>query len=219
MTGEATRHMAVGLSVESAAGAWARREEAPHGAMVTLDAEVAGRRRGGVPAPPGPAIGVIVRPSLTVDNADRLWLVGLVAAHRTIRSPGSLRVGWPDSLHVDATPIAFINVTAQLGPGRVEMAILSVRAVDALWMPKPDEFRVAVLLALAQAESGFSDLAADYAAVSSIHGQRVRVVLLPRGETRGTVAGVEADGRLRLETPTGMVESIAASSVRRIDVI
>jgi BirA family transcriptional regulator, biotin operon repressor / biotin---[acetyl-CoA-carboxylase] ligase len=243
MSGEVMRHIEVGLSAESVAGAWARQEAAPHGALVSLAGEVAGRSRGGVPVPPGPAIAVIVRPSLAADSHDRLWLAALVAAHRSIPPLGETRLGWPDSIETDPTtaasgpvpgspatvlaasgpvatvPVASVTVTAQLGPGHVEMAIITVRSIQPWRMPDPDEFRRALLRTVSQAESDFLDLVADYAAVSTTHGQRIRVQLLPRGETRGTATGFEPDGRLRLETPTGMVELLPVAVVRSISLV
>ena len=219
MSAQPVRHLAVGLSAESVAGAWARQEGAPNGAVVTLDAEVAGRLRGGVPAPPGPAAAVIVRPSLLVGDEDRLWVAALVAAHRTIDPPGSTRVGWPDLIQMDARPVAFVNVTSQLGPGRIEMAIITLRTVETSLMPNARNFSDAVLNSTSCTESDFSDLAAAYAGCSGIYGRRVLIRFLPRGETRGTVTGFDSDGRLRIETPTGMVELLPTSSVRSVEVI
>ncbi len=248
MSGEVMRHIEVGLSAESVAGAWARQEAAPHGALVSLAGEVAGRSRGGVPVSPGPAIAVIVRPELAADSQDRLWLAALVAAHRSVPPLGETRLGWPDSIETDPTAaasvpvpgspatvlaasgpgtavpgtavsVASVTVTAQLGPGHVDMAIITVRSIQPWRMPDPDEFRRALLRSVSQAESDFLDLVADYAAVSTTHGKRVRVQLLPRGETRGTVTGFEPDGRLRLETPTGMVELLPVTVVRSISLV
>ena len=51
-------------------------------------------------------------------------------------------------------------------------------------------------------------------------GCTAAVALLPHGAVRGTVRGIGADGRLEVESPTGLVERIAVSSfssLRRLE--
>lgn len=51
-------------------------------------------------------------------------------------------------------------------------------------------------------------------------GCTAAVALLPHGAVRGTVRGIGADGRLEIESPTGLVERIAVSSfssLRRLE--
>ena len=216
MTAPEVRHFAVGLSAEAVAGAWARQEQAPAGAVVHLDREIAGRLRGGLPAPNGPAVAVVLRPMLAADDEDRLWAAALVVAHRTMSAPRST-AGWPDSLDVDGAPAAFVNVIAQLHGGVIDLAILTLRTPDPRHLPPADTFADESVAATAVARDGFDELAADYARCSHVVGRRVLATLLPRGETRGTATGLAADGRLRLESVTGMVELLAAAIIRRVE--
>ncbi len=221
MTDDSIRHVSVGVSAEAVAGAWARQEGAADGSVVVLAGEVAGRLRGGTPAPGGPALAVIVRRSLPLGAEDRLWVAAQMAATDSIalESGDAASAGWPDPIEIGGVPAAFVNVTSQLGGGHIEMVIVTLRVVDTSLLPTAERFRDAILIAAERAVTEFDDLAAEYAERSALSHRNIRVLLLPRGETRGMVTGFHPDGRLRIETPTGMVELLAATSVRRIEVL
>lgn len=219
MTSDWVRRSRVGVSAEAVAGAWARQEGAAHGSVVVIDHEVAGRLRGGTPAAGG-SLAVIVRVELALRAHDRLWVAAQVAATRaisTVSANMTVRAGWPDPVEIQGAPAAFVNVTCQLGPGRIELAIIALRAADASLLPSAECFRNEVLVAVDLAVNDFDLLACEHTDLSAVQGRAVRVFLLPRGETRGTVTGVGPDGQLRIETSTGMVELLDASSVRRVE--
>ncbi|MEO5839034.1 MAG: hypothetical protein ABIQ73_10880, partial [Acidimicrobiales bacterium] len=48
--------------------------------------------------------------------------------------------------------------------------------------------------------------------------RKVRLDLLPKGETRGRVSGVDRSARLQIESSTGMVERIGIHSLRKLEV-
>ncbi len=222
MTDDSIRRISVGVSAEAVAGAWARQERAADGSVVVVEGEVAGRLRGGTPASGGPAIAVIVRRSLPLAAEDRLWIAAQMAATDAIAlgaNDAVVRAGWPDQIEIGGVPAVFVNVASQLGAGHIELVIVTLRLVDASLLPTAERFRDAVLVAVDRAIVGFDDLAAEYAERSALSQRNIRVLLLPRGETRGMVTGFDPDGRLRIETSTGMVELFAAASVRRIEVL
>ena len=212
------RHHAVGVSAESAAAAWARQEGAPGGAVLRMDHEIAGRLRGGVPARPGPALAVVLRPMLAIDDEDRLWAAALVATMRLL-DISNLLAGWPDVVGTGDSSSAFVTVTTQTAMGRIEMAIVTCRTSGLIQLPGAESFANEMLAASQQAVDDFDHVAQSYAAFSGLIGQRVVAALLPRGETRGTVTGLAADGRLRLESTTGMTELLAAAAVRSVKVV
>ena len=64
------------------------------------------------------------------------------------------------------------------------------------------------------------ELVAAYRGRCATVGCTAAVALLPHGAVRGTVRGIGADGRLEVESPTGLVERIAVSSfssLRRLE--
>ena len=64
------------------------------------------------------------------------------------------------------------------------------------------------------------ELADAYRGRCATVGCTAAVALLPHGAVRGTVRGIGADGRLEVESPTGLVERIAVSSfssLRRLE--
>ena len=215
------RRLAVGLSAEAVAGAWARREHALHGSVAVLDVEIAGRLRNGVPTSGSSAVAVIVRPALAIADEDRLWVAALVAAcgtGTTVWGSRPLAV-WPDRIEIDGSPAAFVNVTSEFESGRIGVAIVTLRVLDASITAPFELFRDLVVHSVGLVSAAFSELTHTFIDHSALHGRRVRAVLLPRGETRGTVTGLGSDGCLRLETATGMVELLSVSSVRRIDLV
>jgi biotin-(acetyl-CoA carboxylase) ligase len=81
----------------------------------------------------------------------------------------------------------------------------------------------AVTAALDEACHGFDDNAAGAAAAyekrCALLGNRVKIRLLPKGETRGTARRVDRSARLELESPSGMVERITVDQLGALDVV
>lgn len=229
------RRYPVGMSVEAIAGAWARQEQAPHGSVVVLANEISGRLRGGVPwkvgEPDGLMMAMIARPEIPPMKEALLWLCTAVAVAEACDSaitagPGAAlhQVGWPDAVTgPDGSRFCQTNVVVQLGPGRIEHAVLAVRADLAGLDTDADELLGALFATL---EAAVDQLQSDSLATidqftdrCSILNQKVKVTLMPRGEARGTVAAIDHEGFLVLQSGTGMVERIAPASLRSIELL
>ncbi len=241
--GPVVRHYPVGMSVEALASAWVRQEQAPHGAVVVLDNEVSGRLRGGEPwtagGDDGLMLAMVARPDLDPMREALLWLPASMAAADSLTAVTGREQGvlWPDRVVDRATGASWcsMNVVVQLGPGRVDHAVFSMRldlragsdTGSGPSRPGHDIDRDAVLdryVSSARAHLlALQDdpvaLLAEYTARCQQMDRRVRVELLPRGEARGRAAAIDADGFLVLESPTGMLERVAPASLRSIEVL
>ena len=223
------RSSPVGISVEQLAAAWARREGAEPGATVVLGQEISGRMRLGIPWQTRPidalACGAVLRPQLRPEAEDVLWVVALCAA----AAATGAKPGWPDLLFNDeGQQIGAVNLEVQLGPGRIESAVVSLRVdLHALGLPSGGVEQICEGIVTAfvshalrlgeMAEGKRADLLEEYAGVSAVIGRRVRARLLPKGETRGTAVAVDPLGLLVLESPTGMVERLGPRTVLRVE--
>lgn len=129
---------------------------------------------------------------------------------------------WPDTVLVPGGAEVVVNAVCVLGPGRVDYAILTVRLGPAAAFDPPVDAdgMVGELRAAARLLDEPDELVAAYRKRCATVGCTAAVALLPHGAARGTVRGVGADGRLEIESPTGMVERIAVSSfssLRKLD--
>lgn len=233
------RSAPVGISVEQLAAAWARQEGAAAGSTVVLGHEISGRMRLGIPWQIRPvdalACATVLRPQrLAPEAEDVLWIVALLAA----AAATGAKPGWPDLLFADdGCQVGAVNLDVQLGPGRIESAIVSLR-VDMTGLsgrtgvPASDgevcpgePLRDAMVTEFANhalhlgllAEDQRADLLEEYAKTSALVGRIVRARLLPKGESRGTAVAVDPLGLLVLESPTGMLERLRARTVLRVD--
>lgn len=225
------------MSIEAMASAWARGEQAPDGAVVVLDNEISGRLRGGEPWTLGGAEGLmlamVARPDMDPMQEALLWLPASLAAADALTSITTTDhvVLWPDRVAESAAAErrCAVNVLVQLGPGRVEHAIFAIR-IDLRGMVQDQLDRMDVdslIPSWVASARRYVDLLADdpdallteYADRCAQMGERVRVELLPRGDARGRVAGVDRDGFLVLESPTGMLERVAPASLRSIEIV
>lgn len=230
------RRYRVGISVEQLALGWLRTEGAPSGSVVLVEQEIVPRQRLGVPWPvPAAATfscAAIVRCAIALEDEPILWVAALVAAGRVLASAESGHAAsidtalvWPDSVvTTTGSVVGSVNIETQRGPGTVQAAIVSLR-LDTREFPvaESDRAQTAKLFAVALA-SAVASLAEERDALldeftrrSALQGSRVRVRLLPRGDTRGTFASVTSDGRARLESSTGMSELLDPSVVLRIE--
>jgi biotin-(acetyl-CoA carboxylase) ligase len=50
-------------------------------------------------------------------------------------------------------------------------------------------------------------------------GNRVRIQLLPKGETRGVARRVDRGARLELEAPSGLIEKVTVDQVRELTIV
>ena len=219
------------MSVEALASAWARTENAPDGSIVVADSEISGRLRGGTPwrtaSDQALTMAMVIRPTIDPLQEALLWLVASLGAANALANVtgNDFTVRWPDTiLRSESGAVqSSVNVTTELGPGRVEHAILAVRTHiggleagrDELMGSLEQELQAVTRLverdSLALLEA-FNDRC-------SLTNRRVRVSLLPRGEARGRVTAVDKDGFLVLESSTGMLERIAPASLRSLELV
>ncbi len=232
--GRILRHYKMSVSAGALAQAWARQENAPHGATVVVDREVSPLGRHGrywsTPAERTLACAVVLRPPLPAEQADVAWLVaGLAAAEGGEAASGkTLRTWWPDSVIDAATgaTVGSIRAEVQLGPGQVRSAVITLRLdLEALGL-EPAQ-RDAVLEPFVRSVDditsrlgeGTAGVAAAYERRCGLLDKRVKVRLLPKGETRGVARRIDRMARLELESGTGMVERISIDALRELQVI
>ena len=232
--GRPVRHFPIAVSAEALALAWARQEQGPQGATVIVDREISplGRqgRLWGTPPEATLASAVVLRPPLSVEEADASWLVvSLAAAEGAEAVTGKeLQTWWPDAV-VEPTsgePVGTVKAEVQLGPGQVRSAVVTVRldlSKLGLEGTQRDELLEAVLSALdgwaARLDNGATELAAAYESRCRQMGRRVRVQLRPKGETRGTVSHIGRTAHLELKSATGMVERVTIDQLRDLTVV
>ncbi len=223
------RRFDVGMSVDALAAGWARQEAAPAGSVVTVATEISGRRRGGTPwkvgAPNGLMMAMVTRPRLAPRQEALLWLVVTLASAKAIETvTGQPRsVLWPDMVGESGRePVCFTNVGVQLGPDRIEHAVLSVR-VDLTQAGVDDGERLLAEL-IEELEAAMAQLDVDALALLQTFSDAyelmdclVTATLLPRGSARGRVAAIDESGDLVLESTTGMLERVMPSSLRSLD--
>lgn len=232
--GRRTRHFPVAVSAEVMALSWANREDGPQGALVVVDHEIRPSGLHGriwrVPSTDTLACSFVLRPALSVEAANSAWLVAaLAAANGASAATGrDLATWWPDSV-IDTESrevVSAVRAEIQLGPGRVKSAVVTLRfdlPKLGLDNARRDELLEAVATAIDEACEGFEDNAAGAAAAyesrCGLIGNRVKIKLLPKGETRGTARGVDRGARLELESASGIVEKITVDQVGVLDVV
>jgi len=223
------RRFEVGMSVDALASAWARQEGAPGGSVVTVATEISGRGRGGVPwqvrDPDGLMMAMVARPRIPPRQEGLLWLAVTLAAAGAIEAVTGREgyVLWPDSVSFDGDePICCTNVGVQLGPDRIEHAVLSVRVHLALaGVADRERLLGAVIEALeavlVELETEPVALVEAFCSVYGFMDRLVKATLLPRGSARGRVAAIDPNGDLVLESTTGMLERISAANLRYLE--
>lgn len=233
--GHVVRRFRMGVSGAALALAWARQDEAPHGATVVVEREVSPLGRLGrlwaTPPERTLSIAVVLRPPLSVEEADATWLMaGVTAAEGAQSASGrEMATWWPDRVVDKETgdEVCSVKVEVQLGPGRVRSAVASLRLdLDKLGLAG-DDGREALLEAILGAvdrhtvglDEGSSGVAAAYEGRCALVGRRIKVRLLPKGETRGIARHVDRTARLELESATGMVQRVAIDTLRELEAV
>jgi biotin-(acetyl-CoA carboxylase) ligase len=233
--GRLMRHFAVAVSSEAMALAWANQEAAPHGAAVVVDHEINPRgfhgRLWDSPPQDTLACSVVLRPAVSVEEADATWLVAALGAVEAVEATtgGSFGTWWPDQVVEMETKdaVGAIRSEVQLGPGQVKAAVVTVR-LDLLRLdlePETDKERLLEQLVVSidrvseQLGAGAAETAAAYAERCPMLGQRVKIRLRPKGETRGIVRRIDRTGRLELESMGGMLERVGVDQLLELDVL
>ena len=235
--GRPARHFQVAISAGAQALAWARQEDAPQGAAVWVDREISPLgfrgRMWHAPAESTLACAVVMRPPLPAEEGDLTWLVGALGALDGTEAAGGkpgLATWWPDAV-VDADtqePVAFVKSEVQLGPGRVRSAVVTVRFdLQRLGLDPSGRGQLleAVLAStdrmsetLTQSE-GAAAIAAAYEQRCVLLGRRVKIRLLPRGEARGVVGGVDRTARLELRSGADFVERVTIDMLHELEAV
>lgn len=234
--GRLVRQFPVAVSAGAMAGAWARQEDAPTGATVLVDHEVSALGRHGRTWEQMPAstltLAMVLRPPVPPEQADVSWLVAGLALLRGLEAvvpDRELSTWWPDDV-VDVASrevVASTKLDIQLGPGEVRAAIATMRIdLAQLGIDGPDG-REAVLEAVVGAadevagtlDDGPESTASAYERSCLLVGRRVKLRLMPKGESRGTVRAFDTSGRLELASATGMVERVTVDMLRELQVV
>lgn len=218
--GRAVRLVATTGSTNDDAKSWAS-EGAPDGAVVIADAQERGRGRHGRvwSTPPGEtlAISVVLRPHVAPSALPPVALVAGLATRSAIGARvADAKVKWPNDVWVGARKIAGVLVEGAIGASRVEHVVVGI-GINVARSEFPEGISATSLalegaadldrgtLALALLDALDGELAHWLRAPASIAARlaphdllRGRAVVLEDG-TRGTAAGIEPDGRLRVQ--------------------
>lgn len=232
--GRPLRHFPVAVSAEAMAQAWANREDGPHGATVVVDHEIGARGFHGAIWPAAPAdslvCAVILRPQLAAEEGDVAWLVaGLAALEGAEGASGrSLGAWWPATVveGPDREEVSAVKAEVHLGPGQVKSVVVTMRfdlVRLGLAREQRDELLESVVGAIdrvaGQLDEGAAAVAAAYEARCALLGQRVKIKLRPKGETRGTVRSVDRAARLELASPSGLIERVGIDQMLGLSVV
>lgn len=232
--GRPMRTFPVAVTSEAMALAWANQEDAPQGATVVVDHEIRASGLHGrlwtVPSTDSLACSVVLRPTVSVEEADSAWLVAALAAAEGAQavSGRELATWWPDAVVIAASQeqVAAVRAEVQLGPGRVKGVVVTLRFdLPALGLgpDRKDDLLEAVVHAVDDAVEGLSEgagaAAAAYEKRCGLLGKRILIRLLPKGETRGTARRVDRTARLELESPSGLVEKVTVDQVRDLKLV
>lgn len=232
--GHPFRHFPVAVSAEAMALAWANTEDGPDGAVVVVDVEIGARgHRGrvwGAKPPDSLACSVVLRPPLAAEQGDACWLAASIAAAEGAEAVSglSLATWWPDAI-VDASSkeeVSAVRAEIQLGPGKVKSAVLTMRFdLPRLGLSGDDKDRLleAVVEAVDRVsqrlDEGPQTLATAYTERCPLIGERMKLKLRPKGETRGRARSIDRLARLELESATGMVERIGVDQMAELQVV
>ncbi len=227
---EHRRDHPVGISAETFALAWVRTERAPSGAAVVTGQEISPRGFNGrlwtVEPEQTVAMAVVLRPEIPTERADGLWLAAGLAARDAVVVVGGTEAWtrWPDAV-ADGTghEIAMVKVQVQLGPAGVRSAVATIRVdlrtaglVMSARAALTDAIHEQLVVEATALESEPDEVTRLYGERSDLIDRRVKVELLPTGETRGTADGFEAGGAIRLGAGDGVYDRIPIDAVRRV---
>jgi BirA family biotin operon repressor/biotin-[acetyl-CoA-carboxylase] ligase len=225
------RHLPVAVSAEAIALAWARQEAAPAGAVVVVDHEISPRGRLGRlwerPQERTATLAMVWRPTLPLERADLAWAaasLGLVRALDAHIDGAPPRLWWPDQvIDESGRVVGAVRAEIQLGPGQITSAVVTARVdLDAVGAPDRTDVLALVEVELARVagelDGAPQELPLAWEVRSALTGRRVIAHLLPRGEVRGTVAGVDPQGALELVSATGLRQRVPILGLNRVSI-
>ncbi len=219
-----TRRVPVALSAEALLHQWARQSAAPAGSAVVAASEISARKRGGVEwrTADAVAVSVLARPeSLDPEAVDVGWAAVSLAAVEALEAceeSAAWMCLWPDQMvrqPPDARQTA-LGFACTLGPGRVELAALTVRVGPLASADEREAVTSVLLHHLRQRALELDDpapLVDAYRKRCTTLGQPVELRMLPHGTMRGLAKDFDDRGRLVLTSPTGLTERISVASL------
>ncbi len=188
-------------------------------------------------------VSLIVRPEIDVAAAPTLVPCVAVAVAETIEAelgtPGRVTIKWPNDVHIEGLKSCGILMELGSEAARVRFCILGIGVnLNVAREELPDEFRaLATSVSTAagrridraaftgrlfgtledvldlHARGGFAAVRPRYESRFAMRGERVRVIEADGREIPGRVAGIDADGALRLARDDGSEERILAGDV------
>lgn len=213
------------------------RAGAPEGTVVVAGRQTAGRGRLGRTweSPPGGAyVSVILRPAVAPAEVGPLALVVAIGIARGLRDMGvEASVKWPNDLRIGESKVAGVLLEMSAEGDRVDYVVagfgLNVSRPEVAAPSAAYVSDVAADVGVAQAaaaaldgiaacyavwlDAGFDALREEYESHSCLTGQDVVVSdAMGTVRARGTVLGVDAEGRLLVEGRAG-VEAVVAGEV------
>ena len=232
--GHPTRHYPVAVSAEAMALAWANREDGPHGAIVTVENEIGPRGFHGAiwqtPAADSLACAIVLRPPLAAEDGDVSWLAASLIALDACEAVGGpdLAAWWPATIvkGAERDMVCSIRTEIQLGPGRVKSVVPTFRVdLPAIGLDgnRRDELVEAFAGAIDRVSEELGEgpvgIAARYEKRCAVIGQRVKVRLRPKGETRGTARHIDRGARLEIASRSEMVERVGIDQLLELSVV
>jgi BirA family biotin operon repressor/biotin-[acetyl-CoA-carboxylase] ligase len=192
------------LSTEADALAWAR-NGAPAGAVVVAAYQASPRGRAGLEWRTDPAtslaFSLVLRPNLPAEREGWLYVVAACGVADVVGDEA--RLEWPDEVRSADGRAGAVGIHAELGPGGVDWASVSVLLCDAR-PPRAPVLARAVEAIEARYRAPTVRVLADYLRRCDTIGRRVKARLVPVGpggvKIAGTAARVLADGALVVET-------------------
>lgn len=211
---------------------------APEGTLIVADRQTAGRGRLGrtwISPPGGLWYSIVLRPPVAPDAVPALILVAALEWARVLESRGvPARLKWPNDLWVEGRKVAGLLTEMSAEMDRVHWAVLGVGINVSNEPPTNTEVPAAALKEwlgnrVTRQEllsswidrfsasyrrygaAGFAPFRRAYEARSWLRGRSVRYQTAT-GTATGRAGGVDAVGRLRVETPRGSV-AVAAGEV------
>jgi BirA family transcriptional regulator, biotin operon repressor / biotin---[acetyl-CoA-carboxylase] ligase len=185
------------------------RAGAPEGVVAVADHQTAGRGRLGRAweAPPGAALlcSILLRPELPVDRLHLATAVVALAAAEAVETVAGLRpdVKWPNDLLLGDRKLAGVLAEAELPAVVVGIGInVSAAPPDAASLGEGvdrESLLVALLDNLERRYGRWDDVAAEYRAVCSTVGRRVRVEPTTGEPFEGLAEGLSEEGHLVVE--------------------
>lgn len=221
MPERAVRSYPAVLSTEAAALAWAR-EGAPEGAVVVAGYQAAPRGRAGLPWTLSDdndlGFSLVLRPELPA--AREGWVYAAAVSGLADSVGEGAAIEWPDEVHALGRRAGAVGARVELGPERVEWAVLNVL------IPQATVPRTRVLARVADAieqrvHAAHDTVLDDYRSRCRTLGRQVCARMIPLGpagpRVEGTAVDVLSDGSLVIKTSRGSRIAVRPQNLGMLD--